>query len=435
MECSNCGLPIDDGALFCGNCGQRVGAVGQSGSEAQVARYEANPVRLLFKGVKALGVNWLALVILVVISLAAAVGAVLGVTIGLEHAGSARVLLQPPPRLALEATLALVGLVLVAYTFFAVVFAADARREKLGVGEVFKLASFRLGGVLMCLVLLDVIVTVGFGLLIVPGVLMLIWFGLAPMVVVCEGVGPITAFRRSRQLARGHKLELWALWSLLSLIVLVSVIPFVGEIVALVLWLGLGVALAARYYDLKGLQDGQRRPSRSRAANWAVIGLGVVANVLFVVIAISSLAATAGGGQANQIITNCYSVQLPAGYQSQVKPKGCSFSTAGGTAQIAVGSLADQSASDAHTEYLNYAKAFPATLGQVVEEGAVTVDGQSAYRVVSASQGLEVIYFIYDKPGYGSAVAKASIHGFIFISRSTDANNPADVVMKTWTWR
>lgn len=57
---------------------------------------------------------------------------------------------------------------------------------------------------------------VGFALLVIPGVMVLLWFSLAVPTIMAEGVGPVAALRRSRELVRGHLLQIFALVLLLS---------------------------------------------------------------------------------------------------------------------------------------------------------------------------------------------------------------------------
>lgn len=137
-------------------------------------------------------------------------------------------------------TLALVSLVsLVLATFYQgmvvelVADIQDGRRDS-SVGRLFRSVTPIWLPLIGLAILLGIAVTIGFVLLIVPGVyLMTIWAVAAPALVIeRRGIG--AAFRRSRELVRGHG------WPVLGVIVLVVLLALLASVVVGILANGLG---------------------------------------------------------------------------------------------------------------------------------------------------------------------------------------------------
>ena len=96
-----------------------------------------------------------------------------------------------------------------------------------------KLLRFFLTSILFILV-----VSFGFILFIIPGMIFAIWFGFAQFIAISEGLGPRASLARSRQLVKGR---FWAVAGRLSFIILaiiiaqivLSIIPFVGALASM----------------------------------------------------------------------------------------------------------------------------------------------------------------------------------------------------------
>jgi hypothetical protein len=91
------------------------------------------------------------------------------------------------------------------YTGYVVKLVQDVRDGRLdnGVGELFSAAAPYIGTLILNGILAGIAITIGFVLIIVPGLILLtIWAVIAPAIVV-EDKGVFEAFGRSRELVRG----------------------------------------------------------------------------------------------------------------------------------------------------------------------------------------------------------------------------------------
>jgi hypothetical protein len=101
----------------------------------------------------------------------------------------------------------------------------DGRRD-FSVGELFSAATPYIGTLFLNGLLAGIAITIGFILIIVPGLILItIWSVIAPSIVV-EDRGVTEAFGRSRELVRGHG------WNVFGVIVLAFLIVVTVSIVA-----------------------------------------------------------------------------------------------------------------------------------------------------------------------------------------------------------
>jgi hypothetical protein len=118
----------------------------------------------------------------------------------------------------------------------------DGRRDS-SMGQLFQSVVPVLGALIAAGLLAGIGITVGFILLIVPGLFLLtIWAVLAPVVVV-ERPGVIPAFGRSRELVRGNG------WQVFGVIVILFIIQFIAVLILTSIIVGIltnavGVAIA-----------------------------------------------------------------------------------------------------------------------------------------------------------------------------------------------
>jgi hypothetical protein len=111
----------------------------------------------------------------------------------------------------------------------------DGRRD-FSVGELFSSATPYLGRLILAGILAGIGVTIGFILIIVPGLILLtIWSVISPSIVV-EDKGVFEAFGRSRELVRGNG------WPVFGAIVLTFLIIVVVGIVASLIGAAIGDA-------------------------------------------------------------------------------------------------------------------------------------------------------------------------------------------------
>src|SRR5207248_2197581 len=125
----------------------------------------------------------------------------------------------------------------VLYTGFVVRLVQDVRdgRRDQTVGDLFSAATPALLPLALFCILLAIGVTIGFILLIIPGLILLTYWSVGAPTIVVEDAGPIDAFGRSWNLVRGDA------WSVFGVLVVVFVIVFV---VAAILD-AIGVAIGA----------------------------------------------------------------------------------------------------------------------------------------------------------------------------------------------
>lgn len=131
--------------------------------------------------------------------------------------------------LALVAVGVLVSIVAgVLYAGYVVKLVQDVRdgRRDFSVGELFSAAAPYIGTLFLNGLLAGIAITIGFILIIVPGLILItIWSVIAPSIVV-EDRGVIEAFGRSRELVRGNG------WNVFGAIVLAFLIVIAVSIVA-----------------------------------------------------------------------------------------------------------------------------------------------------------------------------------------------------------
>jgi hypothetical protein len=111
----------------------------------------------------------------------------------------------------------------------------DGRRDH-SLGELFK----SVGPVVLPLIGLAIIagiaIAIGFVLIIIPGLILLTWWAVAPPAMVIERAGVFGSLGRSRELVRGNG------WNVFGTILLVLLINIAVNIVAAIIGSGLGDA-------------------------------------------------------------------------------------------------------------------------------------------------------------------------------------------------
>ncbi|MCK5120155.1 MAG: hypothetical protein KAQ78_11245, partial [Candidatus Latescibacteria bacterium] len=103
--------------------------------------------------------------------------------------------------------LALIGLMLSAMFLVAMVYAVEDLGEGKSPTVMEAYRSVPMGmavAVLLAFILVMLVISIGMMVLIVPGILLAVWFYLSPYAIVIDGSEGFDAFRRSRQLVKGH---------------------------------------------------------------------------------------------------------------------------------------------------------------------------------------------------------------------------------------
>ena len=123
--------------------------------------------------------------------------------------------------------------------------------ETVGIVQLYKDTLPKLLPLLGATILIILAVSIGFVLLIVPGIIALAWFSLTYFVMFDENLGPIAAMKRSRELVKGH------IWEMIGASFAAQFMSGGG-----LLGQAAGIApLSARYQQLKALKaSGQPKP-------------------------------------------------------------------------------------------------------------------------------------------------------------------------------
>lgn len=111
--------------------------------------------------------------------------------------------------------------------YLALIHAVQESTTGLGILEAYRLAGPKLPSFFWLSSLMGIIVFAGFLLLVVPGILFLVWFALAPYVLVGESLKGFDALSRSKQYVKGRGLEVF--WRLFVITVISTVIPAAAE--------------------------------------------------------------------------------------------------------------------------------------------------------------------------------------------------------------
>jgi hypothetical protein len=173
---------------------------------------------------------------------------------------------------------ALVGLAAVfLYTGYVVKLVQDVRdgRRDFSVGELFSSATPYLGTLILAGILAGIAITIGFVLIIIPGLILLtIWAVISPSIVV-EDKGVFESFGRSRELVRGQGWQVFGAIVLTFLIVVVVgivatlignaigdaglvILRAVGNVITAPVW---ALVASILFFDLGGGQGAQTAPA------------------------------------------------------------------------------------------------------------------------------------------------------------------------------
>jgi hypothetical protein len=113
--------------------------------------------------------------------------------------------------------------------------------------------------------LIGLYILVGFILLIIPGLIMLRRYFLAPYVMLDTKCGITEAMERSAEISKPYSGYVWGIIGVMFLIGLLNVIPGVGWMIAFVFGMFYSVAPALRYQELKDVHAPRQRPGHHEA--------------------------------------------------------------------------------------------------------------------------------------------------------------------------
>jgi hypothetical protein len=175
--------------------------------------------------------------------------------------------------------------------FSAFIFAVT--NEELGIKDSLKQGWHRVLSFMWIYNLTGFIITGGFLLLIVPGVIFLVWFAFAQFILASEGEPGMNALLKSKEYVRGRWfdvfLRLFVIW---IMSVCVGMVPVIGPIVSLLFFPFVMIFTYLVYLDLKEIKgDGMDFPQSSgEKAKW--LGAGALGYLLLPLLLLGIFGAT-----------------------------------------------------------------------------------------------------------------------------------------------
>lgn len=163
----------------------------------------------------------------------------------------------------------------------------------LGIRDSLKKGWHRVLSFLWLYNLAGFIITGGFLLLVVPGVIFLIWFAFAQFILASEDERGMKALLKSKEYVRGKWfdvfLRLFVIWIMSAC---VGMVPVIGPIVSLLFFPFVMIFIYLVYRDLKEIKgDGMAYPqSAGEKAKW--LGAGALGYVLLPLLVLGILGAT-----------------------------------------------------------------------------------------------------------------------------------------------
>lgn len=150
-------------------------------------------------------------------------------------------------------------------SYLIVIMTASAEGVRLSIGQGLKKTLRRLPAMIGASIIIGFLTILGLLFFIIPGLIFAAWYSLAGVAIVKEGLGPIAAIKRSKQLIQGHVIETWGVMSLQSTI--------------------LGIAMLAsmpvRFIQLDALKKQKQPKPDIHWANYLAILIGIIYNFSF----------------------------------------------------------------------------------------------------------------------------------------------------------
>jgi hypothetical protein len=142
--------------------------------------------------------------------------------------------------------------------------------------------------------LVGFVVTGGFLLFIIPGIVFLVWFTFAQFILASEGDRGMDALLKSKEYVKGNWfdvfLRLFVIW-LMS--ILIGIVPFIGPFLSIAFFPFVMIFICLIYQDLRGLKgDGMEYP-HSEGEKFKWIGIGALGYIMLLITLIALLFITA----------------------------------------------------------------------------------------------------------------------------------------------
>lgn len=188
---------------------------------------------------------------------------------------------------------ALIGTTVVFWGFAGFTFAvAD---QSLGFQDALMKAWQRFGAFLWLYTIVGYIITGGFLLFFVPGIIFLVWFAFAQFILVNDDVRGMNAALKSKEYVKGRWfdifLRLFVVW-LAS--IGIGMVPFIGPLLSICFFPFVMIFVNLVYQDLRSLQGADIPYPSSGGEKFKWIGLGTLGYIVFPVIIIIILVGIMG---------------------------------------------------------------------------------------------------------------------------------------------
>lgn len=204
----------------------------------------------------------------------------------------------------LVAVFVVVALLIQAWSQTALVYAIKDREENIGIIESYRRARGKVFSYLWVIILSGLVLMGGAVLLIVPGIIFMVWFSMAMLVVVVENQKGMNALLVSREYVRGHwgsvfwrlifiglcaALLSWGITFLVATMLKVVAIPYLSTIISVLVnavVTSIAVAYAySLYSNLKSLKGGSvvvpEKNDKKVMIFVAILGLIVIPGTIF----------------------------------------------------------------------------------------------------------------------------------------------------------
>ncbi len=135
-----------------------------------------------------------------------------------------------------------------------ILFLKSAQGKKPTLSELATLTSTKLFPLIGLYLLLMLIIVAGLIVFIVPGIIFIAWFILAPYIMVDKNTGIIDSLKQSKELSKGYFGAIWSVLLVTLLFALPAAIGSIGVLTSIVLTFMYSVALAIRYTEIKKIK-------------------------------------------------------------------------------------------------------------------------------------------------------------------------------------
>jgi uncharacterized protein (TIGR03067 family) len=157
--------------------------------------------------------------------------------------------------------------------------------EGLGVVEALKKGWRRLRSFIWLFLVLGFIISGGFLLLLIPGIIFTIWFAFAQFILADDDTKGMNALLKSKEYVRGRWFDIFlrflAIWAISMVL---GVIPFVGPVLSFLFLPFMMIFVCLIYRDLKVIRGGDAAYKSTAGEKFKWIGIGCLGYIVFIIV-------------------------------------------------------------------------------------------------------------------------------------------------------